>query len=233
MIAQPSGPSGRALAGSTADGSQGLYRRAAPGYCPAMHPRRAPVLALTLGLATLFAASSVHADAVMSPPADCPPGAVGATSHNGPWCRPTTCTSDADCVGVDRRFDGQAPARVCREQPLCIETRSEPSHSGWSHGKPFERIFAHGVCPAGTTCTAPASCETAKRCVVPATPPEPATPTPEPTPEPAPTPAPPSTEAPPAASASRCDVVRLAQPADALWLLALPVLARRRRRVIA
>jgi len=187
------------------------------------------VLALIVGLASASAASPAHADVVMGPPRDCPPGAVGDTSHNGPWCRPTTCTSDAECVGVGARFDQQAPARVCREQPLCIETRSERSQSGWSHGKPFERTLAHGVCAAGSTCTAPASCETVKRCVEPATPAaEPPAPAVADVPAPA-APEPASGEAPPAAAASRCDVGSRSRPADALWLLGLLGLARRRR----
>lgn len=198
-----------------------------------MQTSRAAVVALFVGLVVGSAATPARADAVMPPPADCPPGAAGATSHNGPWCSPTTCSTDADCAGVGAQFDARAPARVCVEQALCVEAREEKSQSGWSHGQPFARTFAHGVCSAEVPCAAPAKCEAAKRCVVPT--PGTVTPT-QPEPEPAPSsspetrPAPASGEQPPAAaSGSRCRVAGSSEPTGALWLLGALGLAWRRR----
>ncbi|MBL9104754.1 MAG: hypothetical protein JNL82_27670 [Myxococcales bacterium] len=186
-----------------------------------MQQLRALVVAASVGLVAL-SASSARADAVMPPPRDCPDGAVGDTGHNGPWCRPTTCNVDGDCAGVGERFGGgSAPARVCREQGLCVEVRSEKSASGWSHGQPFERTFAHGACGDAAACTAPATCEAVKRCVVAAAPTTGA-PTQPPVVGTPPTPAP----APPAAE-SRCSAGGTT-PAGGLWLLALVGLRRRR-----
>lgn len=118
--------------------------------------------ALLLLLALVLApARAARADAVSGPPSSCPPGARGATSHNGPWCEPTTCKTDADCGKSTSSWE----KNVCREQPLCVETRSEPSQSGWTWGAPITRRIAHGVCDENNLCTPPSVCEIEKRCV--------------------------------------------------------------------
>ncbi len=95
-----------------------------------------------------------HADAVMGPPKDCPVGARGQTSHNGPWCAPTTCADDTKCPSGE----------VCREQALCVATETVPSRSGWSWGKPITLSTAYGTCDKGAAC-AKGTCEVALRCV--------------------------------------------------------------------
>jgi hypothetical protein len=116
---------------------------------------------LSVGIGLL--ASDARADAVISPPKNCPPGAIGDTSHNGPWCRPTSCVDDDDCK-KELRWNDKRP-RVCVDQALCVEQRSEKSRSGWSHGTPFRRAIAHGECAADASCKI-GTCERAKRCVV-------------------------------------------------------------------
>lgn len=107
-----------------------------------------------LVLAALVAPRAARADAVMPPPKDCPTGARGQTSHNGPWCAPTTCAADKDCPSGE----------ICREQALCVSTETVPSQSGWSWGKPISLSTAHATCDKGAAC-AKGTCETARRCV--------------------------------------------------------------------
>lgn len=112
-------------------------------------------------LLALSASPAALADAVMPPPDGCPSGAAGETSHNGPWCSPTTCAADLDCPKSTSAWEKY----VCREQPLCVEMRSETSQSGWSWGKPITRAIAHSECDADGLCAAPSTCDVAKRCV--------------------------------------------------------------------
>jgi MYXO-CTERM domain-containing protein len=134
-----------------------LARR--PAIAPARRPAIVPAIAALL--LALFAAHDSRADAVDGPPSSCPPGARGESSHNGPWCQPTTCKADTDCGKSTSSWS----KNVCHEQPLCVETRSEGSRSGWSFGTPITREIAHGVCDSSGACPSPASCQTAKRCI--------------------------------------------------------------------
>lgn len=112
-------------------------------------------------LLVLGSARAARADAVAGPPASCPPGSRGETSHNGPWCDPTTCKTDADCGKSTSAWE----KNVCRDLPLCVETRTEPSQSGWTWGTPITRRIAVGPCDTNNLCAAPAVCESEKRCV--------------------------------------------------------------------
>jgi MYXO-CTERM domain-containing protein len=181
-------------------------------------------LAVAIWLGGLSLSPGARADAVPGPPTNCPPGAVGDTSHNGPWCRPTTCASDDDCV-KNASYWEKGITRVCREQPLCVETREEKSKSGWTWGKPITRDFALGACGSGASCVAPARCETAKRCVVA----ESDSPGPVGLPSPAGSPG----SAGPAGGKSMCGVTGPAPGEDLLplgALLGLAAVAWRRRR---
>ena len=51
-----------------------------------------------------------RADAVGPPPADCPAGSFGDSCHGGPFCRPSTCESDAACAGGE----------ICQEVKVCV-----------------------------------------------------------------------------------------------------------------
>src|SRR5262245_44352945 len=108
-------------------------------------------VAITVALGALSLSPGAAADAVMPPPDNCPPGSVGEASHNGPWCRPTTCTTDADCDKL-RTYEQPAVPRVCREQPLCIESRTEPNRSGWRSREPITRQLALSTCSSGASC---------------------------------------------------------------------------------
>ena len=117
------------------------------------------------GLVWLVAASAggaARADSVPPPPSDCPPGAIGETGHNGPYCKPKGCTSDAECtdrLGYDKR------PRACVPLAICVEERKESSRSGWSHGTPITRRFAHEACDDDGACKV-GSCEKGNHCVV-------------------------------------------------------------------
>lgn len=117
------------------------------------------------GLVWLVAASAggaARADAVPPPPSDCPPGAIGETGHNGPYCKPKGCTTDAECtdrLGYDKR------PRACVPLAICVEERKESSRSGWSHGTPITRRFAHEACDDDGRCEV-GSCEKGNHCAI-------------------------------------------------------------------
>lgn len=122
-------------------------------YSRAMRLTPALVVALLAGGLALTHASVAKADAVLSPPSDCAPGAEGRTDHNGPYCAPSTCTAEKGCTHG-----------ACREQALCVGTETLKSASGWSFGKEITHVVAYGPCGAGGAC-AKGRCETALRCV--------------------------------------------------------------------
>ena len=94
-----------------------------------------------------------RADAVGPAPEDCPAGSFGDSCHGGQFCRPSTCESDAACVGGE----------TCQEVKVCvggiqcgggIETADDP---------PIP-TFA-GLCKDDGTCDGEASCQPLKQCV--------------------------------------------------------------------
>jgi len=101
-----------------------------------------PLLAVPLLVA---GASDAAADAVPPEPDDCPPGSVGRTGHEGPYCSPTTCASDSSCPRMGQE---------CREVALCVKTETVPRG-----GRPYDG--------APETITREGDCETAMRCVDP------------------------------------------------------------------
>lgn len=117
------------------------------------------------------------ADAVPSPPDDCPSGSYGETSHSGQWCQPSTCKTDEDCKSLDNHWARKKSGpHVCRSQPLCIlHTKVRPGgRGGFRNPDPIDRAIARSDCSKG--CTGGATCERVKRCVVanaPSTPDEP------------------------------------------------------------
>jgi hypothetical protein len=140
------------------------------GYSPC--PRARVTLGLLLGssmhwqrlgrplvaLAFSLSVRGVRADLVAAPPADCPPGTRGATSHAGPHCLPvscdqaTPCPAGATCVtehlcSVERKFvnmsghgtatviqgrcqNGQCAEGTCRPERVCV------SHEAAAGGRP-------------------------------------------------------------------------------------------------
>lgn len=115
---------------------------------------RVSLLSHATALAVLLLPATALADVVPSPPTDCPNGSHGRTGHAGPWCNPTTCTTDADC-----REEGTA----CREAALCVETE-EYRMGGWAGDQRSTREVAHGACGADGQC-AEGECRRAKYCV--------------------------------------------------------------------
>jgi hypothetical protein len=114
-------------------------------------------IALLVGCAAVWLAvapSVAGADVVMPPPAECPRGAIGATSHAGPHCAPTTCTVDAECTEMERG----APLE-CVEAGLCVATRE--GFGGWSGA--FEYQAALATCETASDCPE-GTCEVTRRC---------------------------------------------------------------------
>jgi hypothetical protein len=115
--------------------------------------------------AGLFVPAAVQADAVASRREPCPLGAKAELSHTGPWCQPTTCTTDANCPMNE--YDAlPRHAMVCRPAvALCVGSRDMTWSRGSPGGKPVlvpEAVSScgdHGECPMHSTC------ETARRCV--------------------------------------------------------------------
>ena len=62
-----------------------------------MGKRHAGLVALWLAMMTTGRGAS--ADVVSPPPTDCTDGTTPNTGHCGPYCEPTTCTSDETCNG--------------------------------------------------------------------------------------------------------------------------------------
>ena len=125
-------------------------------------------LGAVLGLAVVLGSGAgARADAIEAPPAACPEGSVGESSHEGTWCEATTCQSDADCAG-----HGQWPEPrrhyVCRQTELCVrtETYTRSLRMPLPEGQaPPTLTRSIGVGACGSGCVAPAACTNAMRCV--------------------------------------------------------------------
>lgn len=120
---------------------------------------------LVVLLALLVTPPVALADDVPSPPDDCAPGSRGQTWHNGPYCEPVPCTTDAECPA-------RIPGTVCREVALCVESRTWPNAGGLSPipetpeqeaAMRVTRDVAHGACEGGTAC-AEGTCRVERRC---------------------------------------------------------------------
>lgn len=125
-----------------------------------------------IGIASLLACATValprraHADAVPPPMPGCPVGSVGQTDHNGPFCSPSQCQTDADCERARAAWGPPSEGEMrCAPHALCIRNETLQSNSGWSMGQPFVRATAVGPCGPEGVCAEGAKCETAHRCV--------------------------------------------------------------------
>jgi hypothetical protein len=200
---------------------------------------RTRTLTLTLTLFALLAGSrTASADAIMGPPEDCAPGAIGRSSHAGQWCTPTTCNEDADCAALGEReaiYGGSVNVYTCGAIDLCVrtETYQPGGRRGYVENEALPtREIASSCTPS---CEAPGTCTHVKRCVrlgaiAPQPRPPVAPPVANPPPAP-PTPTPPAA-APAAASGGLCAISagRAAGPALVLLgTLALLGLRRARR----
>ncbi|MBX3274024.1 MAG: hypothetical protein KF729_27410 [Sandaracinaceae bacterium] len=116
--------------------------------------------ALASGLAVAALVSLAHArasaDRVPPPPADCPRGSVGQTSHAGPYCAPTSCEGGRGCERGQR----------CEEIALCIARERYTPHSRLAGDAPRAtyRDVARGPCVDGA-CPRGGTCRRAPRCV--------------------------------------------------------------------
>lgn len=122
---------------------------------------------VALLLASGLLAPPALADAIGPPPATCPRGSIGRSSHAGAYCAATTCSVDADCErqswGSDRR------RYVCQpDVALCVGTKDVTSPRA---RRGLNRTIVDiGVGACDAACVAPATCQTARRCVEAASP---------------------------------------------------------------
>lgn len=115
----------------------------------------------------LLLGATAHADSLEPPPA-CPPGSRGQSTHEGLWCEPWTCSSDADCNGgrcvpwrVCTRVATVAPDRWGRRppEPLTIVVGScQPSHACTGTEEPPPPVVGSFDASASPTCTEATYC---------------------------------------------------------------------------
>ena len=100
-------------------------------------------------LLCLALAGPAAADVVGPPPDRCPNGSIPDSSHAGPTCWPSVCSTSSDCSGGE----------ICVERALCVEPVN-----GFSHGGQFTLDHAvtscddDGICPPGATCATDYRC---------------------------------------------------------------------------
>lgn len=106
-------------------------------------------------LLVVLGSLSARADAVPPPPEDCPPGALGQTGHDGPYCTPSTC--DGTCE----------EGRTCRSIGLCVVTEERPCGGMTTPGETctYQHVEALGTCNDQADCTTGGECQIADRCV--------------------------------------------------------------------
>jgi|GEM_PF-5694684 len=142
------------------------------------------LVAALFGTVLLGEHGRAHADAIMGPPEDCVPGAVGRSSHAGQWCTTTTCNADADCAGMADREAmsgrGERHTYACRAIDLCVRSETYQLGGRRSYTDPARNTGTREIASSCTpSCAAPGSCTHEKRCVrsdVVAPPPPPSTP---------------------------------------------------------
>lgn len=127
-------------------------------------------LVLLLMMALMLPSSVANADAIEGPPA-CPPGSRGGSAHEGQWCEPWTCESDAECDG------GR-----CVPWRVCTRVASVVPGGLWPEPPPARpRTLVVGTCDPARACTgteepppptvgtfegaAPPACAEARYCV--------------------------------------------------------------------
>lgn len=137
---------------------------------PMTRTQRTSLALTTFVVALLGVHGTVHADAIMGPPDDCVPGAVGRSSHAGQWCTTTTCNADTDCAGMAEREamwgGGERHTYACRVIDLCVRTET---YNLGGRRRSDDHSSSTGTREIATSCTpscdAPASCTHEKRCV--------------------------------------------------------------------
>lgn len=125
-----------------------LTLRAAGGY----------VVFGVMFVTALFASSHARADAVGPPPANCPHGAAGRSSHSGQWCEPTACTGRDSCTSE----------QTCEAQGLCVASETYTEGGRLADDQPrvqLGRQIAVSACNAGDTCDDGSPCVVTNRCV--------------------------------------------------------------------
>ncbi len=101
-------------------------------------------------LLCLALAGPAAADVVGPPPDHCPNGSIPDSSHAGPTCWPSVCTTNSDCSGGE----------VCVERALCVEPVN-----GFSHGGQFTLDHAVTSCDGDRLCPPGATCQSDHRCM--------------------------------------------------------------------
>ncbi len=119
----------------------------------------AAVLSLSLTFATL-----ALADMIPEPPASCPRGAYGVSSHQGSWCAP-----NAECKGDESCETEGAEGERLRCGPavgICVEVTRVRCEGKYRDPKEcfITMQEVHGNCEAQSDCKL-GTCRLAKRCV--------------------------------------------------------------------
>ncbi|MCA9569708.1 MAG: hypothetical protein KC656_17815 [Myxococcales bacterium] len=107
----------------------------------------------------LLLVAAALADAVPSPPDDCPPGSVGTTGHSGAYCTPEP-TCQATCEAADEQ---------CLPVGLCILEATRPCGGMQDPEAPpctYLHREAFGTCTTQDECSE-GTCTTEDRCVTP------------------------------------------------------------------
>lgn len=126
-------------------------------------------LTVSTALVLLAASSGARADAIGGPPASCPDGSHGVSSHSGSWCEPADCNAATDCAQVMAGWSTPTPPAAGRYtcQPrvgLCVHTDTIPEGGRVPVPSMITRREARSVCHAASDCPADAPCELAARC---------------------------------------------------------------------
>ena len=101
-------------------------------------------------LLCLALAGPAAADVVGPPPDRCPNGSIPDSSHAGPTCWPSVCSTSSDCSGGE----------ICVERALCVEPVN-----GFSHGGQFTLDHAVTSCDGSGVCPPGATCQSERRCM--------------------------------------------------------------------
>lgn len=96
-------------------------------------------------------ATPASADVVWPPPRFCPPGAIGVTSHGGPYCAPATCRPGTDaCSDLRERWEYAPGQMECQRTAVCIEEQTAPAQ-GYQHGSATRHVV-RDLCTTGGDC---------------------------------------------------------------------------------
>jgi len=120
-------------------------------------------IAFASSLVVSLTASWASADAVAPALKTCPRGALPATDHGGPHCRPSTCETPEDCPRQSDTYPRPEAREFTCKAGLKLCVKNITAEGGWGT---FDRDTAFGSCERDDDCEDGAKCLAAKRCVL-------------------------------------------------------------------